>query len=279
MMRWVGFLILAVGVWASPFSASSVQAQGLLWKLPEGEKTWCRYEGTYKQTMRRPGSAEGDLTLEWVRHLTIKSLGKEDAEFKGKSVPCRWIEFKLLTGHVNEGVVDAGPGGNRIYKILVPESEIRGTVTEPLSDNREMYVSYIPIVKGFRKIGDEPAAPIEGGVFDLYPMVSYLRHYRNWEAGGGEETIQTPLKDFTGQILKGDLITETTTLRTTSAAEMSRSNETPFGVAKWSAKVNTETKQSTAPRTNFTASMEIVETMALNASGDDAETELVTEGQ
>ncbi len=59
------------------------------------------------------------------------------------------IEIKLLTGHVNEGVVDAGPGGNRIYKILVPESEIRGTVTEPLSENRQMYVTFIPIVKGF----------------------------------------------------------------------------------------------------------------------------------
>lgn len=273
-MRLVGFLVLAVSFWAS-----SASAQGLLWKLPEGEKTWCRYEGTYKQTMRRPGSAEGDLTLEWVRHLTIKSLGKEDGEFKGATVPCRWIEIKLLTGHVNEGVVDAGPGGNRIYKILVPEAEIRGTITEPLPENREMYVSFIPIVKGYRKIGDEPAAPIEGGVFDLYPMVSYLRHFRNLESGGGEEAIQTPLKDFTGQTYKGELVTETTTLKTTTAAEMSRSNETPFGVAKWTAKVNTETKQSTAPRTSFAASMEIIETMALNAVGDDAETELVTEGQ
>ncbi len=26
---------------------------------------------------------------EWVRHLTIKSLGKEDGEFKGAQVPCR----------------------------------------------------------------------------------------------------------------------------------------------------------------------------------------------
>ena len=58
-MRLVGFLVLAVSFWSS-----SASAQGLLWKLPEGEKTWCRYEGTYKQTMRRPNSAEGDLTLE-----------------------------------------------------------------------------------------------------------------------------------------------------------------------------------------------------------------------
>lgn len=273
-MRLVNFMVLALCFWAS-----SAHAQGLLWKLPEGEKTWCRYEGTYKQTVRRPESTEGDLTLEWVRHLTIKSLSQEDAEYQGKTVPCRWIEIKLLTGHVNEGVVDAGPGGSRIYKLLVPVEEIRGTVTEPLSANREMFVSYIPIAKGYRKIGDEPAAPIEGGVFDLYPMVSYLRHFRDLESTGDEEVVQTPFKDFRSNLQKGTIVSETPTLRTTTTAEMYRADESPFGLAKWTAKVNTETKQSTAKRTAFIPAMEIIETMALNAVGDDAETELVTDGE
>ncbi len=271
-MRLVGSMVLLLVL-----CGSSASAQGLLWKLPEGDKTWCRYEGTYKQTVRRPDSAEGDLVLEWVRHLTIKSLSKEDADYKGQTVHCRWIEIKLLTGHVNEGIVDAGPGGNRIYKLLVPESEIRGTVTEPLSGSREMFVSFIPIVKGYRKIGDEPAATIEGSVFDLYPMVSYLRHFRTLESTGTDEAVQTPFKDLTGKQHKGTVITETPTLRTTTEAEMYRSDETPFGLAKWTAKINTETKQSTAARTTFKASMEIIETMALNAVGDDAESELVTD--
>ncbi len=271
-MRLVGSMVLALVLFVS-----SASAQGILWKLPEGDKTWCRYEGTYKQTVRRPESAEGDLVLEWVRHLTIKSLSKEDADYKGKTVPCRWIEIKLLTGHVNEGIVDAGPGGNRIYKLLVPESEIRGTVTEPLRGNREMFVSFIPIVKGFRKIGDEPAAPIEGSVFDLYPMVSYLRHFRTLESTDAEEVVPTPFKDLNGKLQKGTVTTETPTLRTTTEAEMYRADESPFGLAKWTAKINTETKQSTAARTTFAASMEIIETMALNAVGDDAESELVTD--
>lgn len=272
-MRLVGSMVLALVL-----ISSSVSAQGLLWKLPEGDKTWCRYEGTYKQTVRRPESTEGDLVLEWVRHLTIKSLSKEDADYKGKTVPCRWIEIKLLTGHVNEGIVDAGPGGNRIYKLLVPESEIRGTVTEPLDGNREMFVSFIPIVKGFRKIGDDKAAePIAGGVFDLYPMVSYLRHFKTLESTDTEEVVSTPFKDLTGKLQKGTVATETTTLRTTTEAEMYRADESPFGLAKWTAKITTETKQSTAARTTFAASMEIVETMALNAVGDDAESELVTD--
>ena len=272
-MRLVGSMVLALVL-----CTSSAHAQGLLWKLPAEEKAWCRYEGTYKQTVRRPQSAEGDLSIDWVRHLTIKSLGKEDAEFKGETVPCRWIEIKQLTGHVNEGVVDAGPGGNRIYKILVPESEIRGTITEPLSDNRDMFVSFIPIVKGYRKIGDEPAAAIEGQVFDLYPMVSFLRHFRNLESAGAEETVTTPLKDLTGKLYKGDVVSETPTLRTTTVAEMYRADEAPFGLAKWTARVKTETKQSTAARTAFVAATEITEEMSLSEMGDNAETELVTDG-
>ena len=271
-MRLVGSMVLALVLFGS-----SASAQGVLWKLPEGDKTWCRYEGTYKQTVRRPESTEGDLVLEWVRHLTIKSLSQEDADYKGKTVPCRWIEIKLLTGHVNEGIVDAGPGGNRIYKLLVPESEIRGTVAEPLTENREMFVSFIPIVKGYRKIGDEPAAPIEGSVFDLYPMVSYLRHFRTLESTDTEEVVQTPFKDLNGKLQKGTVTTETPTLRTTTEAEMYRADESPFGLAKWTAKITTETKQTTAARTTFVASMEIIETMALNAVGDDAESELVTD--
>ncbi len=273
-MRLVGSMIFAFLM-----CVSSVQAQGLLWKLPEDEKASCRYDGTYKQTVRRPQSAEGDLVLEWVRQLTIKSLGKEEAEYKGETVTCRWIELKQVTGHVTEGVIDAGPGGHRIYKLLIPESEIRGTLTEPLSDNREMFVSYIPIVKGYRKIGEEPAAVINSPVFDLYPMVSYLRHFRELEASGNEETFATPLKELSGSLSKGNLITETPTLRTTTAAEIYRSEEAPFGIAKWTAKVNTETKQSTAPRTTFIPATEIVEEMSLSEVGSDAESELVIDGQ
>ena len=142
-----------------------------------------------------------------------------------------------------------------------------------------MFVSFIPVVKGFRKIGDEPAVAIEGQVFDLYPMVSFLRHFRNLESTGDEETVQTPFKDLTGKLYKGDVVAETPTLRTTTVGEMYRSDESPFGLAKWTAKVNTETKQSTAARTNFLPSTEIIEEMSLVEVGEDAETELITEEQ
>ncbi len=36
--------------------------------------------------------------------------------------------------------------------MLIPESVIRNTVNEPIGGGREIYTSYLPIVKGFRKI-------------------------------------------------------------------------------------------------------------------------------
>ncbi len=56
---------------------ASAQAQGLIWKLPEQDGEWIRYEGTVSQIEARPESAEGNMTIEWVKHVTIKSVGKE----------------------------------------------------------------------------------------------------------------------------------------------------------------------------------------------------------
>ncbi len=67
--------VLAVPTW--------VQAQGLLWSFPE-EGTWARYEGTYRQIKIRPNVAEGNEELNWIRELTIKSLGSESAEYQGQ---------------------------------------------------------------------------------------------------------------------------------------------------------------------------------------------------
>ena len=105
--------------------SQSVSAQGLIWNLPE-DGSLVHYEGTYRQVEAQPGSSEGNLEMEWIRHLTIKSVGKEDAEYRGQTVPCRWIEFKLQTGRVKDGLIATGTVGERIYKVLVPESAIIG---------------------------------------------------------------------------------------------------------------------------------------------------------
>lgn len=264
-----GALLMAVG-------SAAVQAQGLLWRLPKEEGKWIRFEGTYKQTVHRPNNAEGDLNVEWTKHITLKSLTKEEVEWRGTKQTGWWIEIKAVTGQVKEGIIDAGPGGLQIYKILVPEGAIQGKVNEEVAPGREVYVSYIPITKGFRKTGEEAAQPIASGNFDLYPVVSQLRHYRDLESTG-DETIQTPLGDAAGSIWKGTGTSENRTQRINTTAEIGRTDDPKFlfGVAKWTATVATDTKTSTAPRSEFQPRIEIAEQMSAIEAGEGAESEIL----
>ena len=146
---WMGIRFLTLlAVVAIP---SLVQAQGLLWSLPE-EGTWARYEGTYRQIKIRPNVAEGNEELNWIRELTIKSLGSETAEYQGKDTTCHWLEFKLITGTPSEAGIDPGNYGVRLYKILVPESAVIANTI----DSSDILVSYIPIVKGYRLLRPMP---------------------------------------------------------------------------------------------------------------------------
>lgn len=261
---------------AVSLSAATASAQGLLVRLPAEDGVGVRYEGTYKQLVKRPNAVQGDTTIEWRRQLKISSVGKEEAEFQGKTQPCRWIEFKVQTGHAKEGDIDAGPGSVRIYKVLVAESVIRDTVNEPIGEGREIYSSYIPIVKGFRKFGDETAQPIDPPVLSIYPAISQLQLYRNLMANGDAAELQLPIPNITGTPFKGSLTTESPTRRTTNSAEIFRSESIPFGVAKWTAKTTTEEKPGTAARSEFTLTNEIVEEMSAFELLTGAESELIT---
>ena len=259
-------------------AGSGAMAQGLLWRLPQEEGKWIRFEGTYKQTVHRPNNAAGDLNVEWAKHLTMKSLKKEEVEWRGMTQPAWWIEIKVVTGHVKEGIIDAGPGGLKIYKVLVPQGAIQGKINEEVAPGREVYVSYIPIVKGYRKVGDEAAQPIDSGNFDLYPVVSQLRHYRDLESSG-DETLQTPLGDVAGSVWKGTAVSENRTQRISTTAEIGRTDDPKFlfGVARWTATVTTEEKISTAPRSDFQPRVEIAETMSAIETGDGAESEILAD--
>jgi len=252
-------------------------AQGLVWNLPQEDGVGIRYEGTYTQLVKRPNAVEGDATLTWTRRLKISSVGKEEAEFRGKTQPCRWIEFKLQTGRPKEGDIDVGPGSMRIYKVLMAESIIRGEVTEPIAEGRDIYVSYLPIVKGFRKIGDEPAQPIDPLVLQVTPAISQLQHYRNLTASGPASEIQIPIGNVSGTLFKGSAVVESLTRRVTSTGEIFRSETVPFGVAKWTARTVTEEKPSTAPRTDFVVIAEITEEMSAHEILSGAESELITD--
>lgn len=253
----------------------SVSAQGLLWKLPEQDGVWIRFEGDYTQQVNRPDTAEGSTSFTWKRWVTIKSVGREQATYQDSMQACRWIEIKVETGKTPEGVLDAGPGGNRIYKILVPESAIRGTVTEPIGEGREVLASYIPYVKGYRKVGDEPEKELTSGVFDLYPVISLLRHYRNFAPAGEAQSLMIAQQTVNATEFKGSLQTETPTYRSVSTADLFRSPEMPFGVAKWTASVVTSEKGSTEPRSEYKETVSVKEELQAVAVGADAESELL----
>jgi hypothetical protein len=259
-----------------------VSAQGLIWSIPSGEGQWVRYEGTYSQVMKRPDDPQGDLKLSWSRHLTIKSLNNEPGEIDGQTVPCRWIELKMITGPVKEGIIDTGPGGTRLYKILVPadaisQVKIDATNQEVINAERVL-ATFVRIAKGYRKIGNESPTPIESGVFQVYPALTIVQHYRELKTAGTEEVT---IKNATVSAahLQGEMVTEDLFTRSTNKADIWKSNapETPFGVAKWSVTLQVERKDSTDARGVFALLSEVTEEMATAEIGEAAESELVIE--
>ena len=264
--RWIQIPVLLLCL------STPVAAQGLIWKLPE-DGTWVRFEGTYTQTL--PVQDVTVKPLEWRRDITIKSVGKEEAEYQGVKQACRWIEIKVVTGKTDAGVLDAGPGGSRLYKLLVPETAIRGEVNEQTPEGKQIFVSYIPVVKGWRKIGDEQPAEIASGVFQLYPVVSLLQHYRNLEASGDPQPLTLNTGNVTAQAYVGSLVTETAGYRSMNRADLYRSDELPFGVAKWSATTAVEEKGTTDPRSAFVPTITIKEEMQAAEVGGNAESELL----
>lgn len=255
---------------------SHVQAQGLVWKLPEQDGAWVRYEGTVEQTEARPDSNEGPKKMTWIKQLTIKSVGKEDADYQGNTVPCRWIEMKVQTGKPSAAGVDTGSVGERIYKILVPEAEVIGQT----EDSEGLPVSYIPIVKGYRKTNDRDPAPkeIKSGILQIYPVISIIRHYRKMATAASPASVDVGLQSVSASVMTGSLELETKRHRILhETTELLRSDEVPFGLAGWTVKVTQERKGEVDPRAQFEFASEISVKMTARETGSDATSELVIE--
>jgi hypothetical protein len=260
-------LIVAVSVPA--------QAQGLLWNLPD-DGTFVEFEGkkiddkgNYKQEIFR---TEGDVSLYWLRRMKISSVGKEDAEYNGNSQPCRWIEIKVQTGGESAEGVDTGSVGERIYLVLVPESAIRGTV----ADEDGLPVSYIPIVKGYRKTSDREltAKPIQSNVLQIYPVVSLIRHYKTMERSDIDQTVQIGDRDFVARSMKGVLVQESLTRRFRHETTLMQSNDVPFGLAQWTVEIAEERKAGVEARDQFKPVSKVTLNMQAVRIGTDAKSEL-----
>ena len=230
--------------------SSGAFAQGIIWSLTE-DGSLVHYEGTYRQVEAQPGSSEGNLEMEWIRHLTIKSVGKEDAEYKGKTVPCRWIEFKVQTGRVKDGLIATGSVGERIYKVLVPESAIVGQTR----DSEGLPVTYLPIVRGFRKTNDKDPTPkeITSKVLQVYPMISLVRHYKDMTRGSVPEVVQVGQEDVQCTKLTGSFEQESLNDRVLHETTLYLSDAVPFGLAKWTVKISQEARAKSSLAANFSS--------------------------
>src|SRR4029078_6231838 len=100
-----------------------------------------------------------------------------------------------------------------------------------------------PVVKGFRKLGDEPAQPLTSEVLQVYPNLSLLRHYRELETTARGQTAQAPkIGEVTGNMLRGQITMETGTQRSKNQSEFLQSPQMAFGLVSWQAPTVVEHK-------------------------------------
>jgi hypothetical protein len=255
-------------------SLRSATAQGLILNLPKKDGAWVRFEGTVKQVEFRPDAAEGDITLDWIQQLTIKSVGAETAAFRGKQVPCRWIEIKIVTGKASESGIEAGPVGERIYKVLVPEERVVGQ----LADGDKIPFSFLDVIKGFRKTGGQ-VTPVPPGGLQVFPLIAPVMHYEAVEVAGGEnEEIPLPGGAVKTKKFKAKRTIESSTERSVNEAEIWRGdgNTVPFGLVRWTTKTLLERKDSTSPRQGYKPLTQTTVEMTAHEWGNGAKSDVTS---
>ena len=250
-------------------STSIASASGLIWSLPD-DGAWVRYEGQYTLQAVSDADAEGSQVTEWIRHLVIKSVGQEQAEYNGSQVLCRWIEIKVITGTRSEAGIDPGPAGERIYKVLVPESGVIGDTR----DETGIPVSMLPIVKGFRRTGEGEVMEIGARALLVYPSIALLTHYPELELVSPQDSPTIRAGSVQARHVRGTWTMERANSRSTNIANMWVSNEIPFGLAKWTVSDNREIKDFTDPRSAFRESSRVTVEMSAHQVGLNAESEL-----
>lgn len=252
-------------------------AQGLLWSLP-ADGAIVEFAGKYHNKQERPGSNEGPLELEWDSRLTIQSVGEEMADFEGAPTACRWIEFKVVTGKASKkGVeadagIDPGPHGTVIYKVLIPVDRVKGQ----LKDEDDLPITYVPIVKGYRKVGQQPPQVIREKVLSFCPLLGLFANYIDLAPAGEAGDLELPnVGTVKASPMKGTLKLQNQTSKSENVGEIWRSEEVPFGWAKYKVKLTRQQKDITAPDTAFAPAAEIeVEMVAVKKETSGAKSEL-----
>lgn len=247
-------------------------AQVGVFELPP-DGTWVRFEGTYTQVEIRPDSTLGKLEIPpWIEHVWIKSVGEEPGTYQGQDVPCRWLEIKIERGRERDGKLETGVTGTEIYKVLVPAT---GVVKNP-KDEKGVPVSFLPVIKGFRKIGQGEPRPIAQPALQLYPVGLVLGYYRNWETAEQGVDPEVGLGGVKADQLNGKVTIESPGGRTIQESTIWRSSDVPFGLARWKATITREEKDARQPRTEYKSVSEINVELRAREKGEGAQSELMT---
>jgi hypothetical protein len=239
-------------------------AQAVVCQLPE-DGTWVKFEGTYAQTEIRPDSPEGKLDIDpWREHVWIKSVGKESAEYRGEMTDCRWIEIKIERGRERDGKINTGLTGSEIYKVLIPETAV-------IVDNVDaagVPVSFLPLVKGFRKVGKGDPKPIAEPALQLYPLGILVGYYRELKVVEEDVDPEVGLADVkSAKQLQGQITIERPSSRTIQESTIWKSSAVPFGVARWNAKITREIKDAQESREKFKPQSEVTIEMKAQDTG------------
>ncbi|MSR57282.1 MAG: hypothetical protein EXS05_06390 [Planctomycetaceae bacterium] len=227
----------------------TAQAQILIWSLPEDEGAWVRFEGNYKQTQSRPQSNAGDEMLGWRSELSISSVGRTMAEFEGAEVPCRWVEFKTVT-KVDDLEKPAGPGGTYLYKVLIPESKVIGEPNDP----EGIAVTFLPIVKGYRKVGAREVETVSEQALGVYPTIAPVTYYPDLKqdlAEPAELSLLLATEPIATRAFKGSRTLQNNLTRSINSAVLWRSDAVPFGLAKFQVTLTREEKGLSASADEF----------------------------
>jgi hypothetical protein len=272
--NFIGGLAL-LAMWLA-FPVAPASAQVLIWSIPKEDGTWVRFEGMYKQTRARPNSNAGDEVLEWRSELTISAVGSETIDFdandgkNGKQARCRWVEFKSLT-KPNGLEKKPGPGDTFVYKVLIPEDRVIGKTV----DEQNIPVTFLPIVKGWRKVGGRDAETVSERALAIPPTIVLATYYPDLKAEGDQsEKLQVGGAEVSARLFKGTRALRKATSRSANSGSLWLSDDVPFGLARFQVALIQEQKEIGASDDEFKRVSLIEVDMSVVATGNDARSEL-----
>lgn len=260
---------VASAVVAALFAPAPAAAQVLIWSIPEKDGTSVKFQGEYTQVQERPLDKRGALTLKWDTELVIKSVGEEDAEFQGETTKCRWVEF---VSTIKPKGLKPGPSGTRIYKVLIPVNSVTGEMLDAEGQPND----YVPIIKGYRKLGSAEVVEVTEKALAVNPLIVPVVYYPDLKAESTEPApVSLPaLGDVPAVLHQGQVQFVSETLRTTNKAKLFLSKDVPFGLARFEISVTHEAKDRLAKAEDFQQTSQIDVTMSAVEIGMDAQSDL-----